>query len=246
MFRSCLPPIYASLVLVPLLVSCATKPVAVVEVAPPPVPVPVAVPMPAGGMPGMVIPARSADGGWPTPGRALSPDGTVWHLRAALNVAALVCHDAGQGDPVVAAYNAMLTGRKAVLAATEKRYAAEWRTIDAKEWQDRYDDAMTRAYNFYGQSFARAGFCAAAASTLVDMAALPDSGLAAFAAERLPTLDRPFADFFTAYAAWRDGATAQPVMAVSTPAPVAPPQVAVAIPQRKPWLGVDPSVYRML
>lgn len=240
MFRSCL-----LFVLVPLLASCATKPVAVVEVAPPLVSLPVAAPMPVGGMPGMVIPARTTDGAWPTPGRALSADGTVWHLRAALNVAALVCHDAGLGDPVVAGYNAMLIGRKAALSATEKRYAAEWRTIDPKEWQDRYDDAMTRAYNFYGQSFARAGFCAAAATTLADMAALPDSGLAAFAAERLPTLDRPFADFFTAYAAWRDRAVAQPVMAASTPVPVGPPQVAVAIPPRKPWLGVDPAVYRM-
>ncbi|SFP77928.1 hypothetical protein [Sphingomonas rubra] len=228
-----------------LAVGCTPKPVAVAVEAPPPPVAPPAPAMPAGGVPGMVIPARTLDGGWPTPGRALSADGTVWHLRAALNVAALVCREGGQGEAVVGAYNAMLTGRKAALGAAEQRYAAEWRALDPAEWQDRYDDAMTRAYNFYGQSFARPGFCAAAAQTLTDMAVLPDEQLSAFAAERLPTLDRPFADFFTAYAAWRDGATAQPATAVARVVPAGPVQVSVAVPAAKPWLGIDPAVYRM-
>ena len=191
--------------------------------------------MPAGGVPGMVIPARLSDGGWPTPARGLAGDGAVWHLRAALNVAALVCRD--DAAAIVPAYNALLSGHKAALAGAETRYAAEWQAKGG-DWRDAYDDAMTRAYNFYGQSFARAPFCAAAATTLADLATLPDDDLAAFAAERLPMLDRPFADFFTAYAAWRgDAAPATPTVGAVT--------IALAIPPAKPWLGVDPALYRM-
>jgi len=222
------------LVLTALLASCAGKPPVVVEAAPPP-PVAVAAAMPAGGMPGMVIPARLSDGGWPTPARGLAGDGAVWHLRAALNVAALVCRD--DAATIVPAYNALLTGHKAALAGAETRYAAAWQAKGG-DWRDAYDDAMTRAYNFYGQSFARAPFCAAAATTLADLATLPDDRLTAFADERLPLLDRPFADFFDAYAAWRGDAVAAPPATGAV-------TIAMAIPPAKPWLGIDPAVYRM-
>lgn len=245
-----------SLVLVPLIAGCASRPAVVAEVAPPPpAPPPVSIAMPAGGVAGMAIPARTADGNWPTPGRGLSADGTVWHLRAALNVAALSCRGA-ESATIVPAYNALLSSHRAALAGAEARYAAEWKLQAPADWRDRYDDAMTRAYNFYGQSFARPGFCAAAASALAEVATIPDDRLASFAAEQLPMIEQPFADFFTAYVAWRDQSA--PVLAVSTPvraaaSAVAPPaaaiigatQVAVAVPVAKPWLRVDPALYAL-
>ena len=162
-------------------------------------------PMPAGARPGMLIPARRPDGRWSTPNVGLSAAGTTWHLRAALNVAVLACRGP-QEATMVAQYNALLGARKRELAAAETALEQEYRGSGAKSWQADYDNQMTRLYNFFAQDFARAGFCAAAQEALVAVAAVPAEGLAAFAAQRLPALEQPFTDFFTAYDRWRVGA----------------------------------------
>ncbi|WP_242097471.1 hypothetical protein [Sphingomonas sp. CROZ-RG-20F-R02-07] len=242
-----------------LLSGCATHRPPLVIAAPTPAPVPVqAAALPAGAYPGMVIPARLADGSYPTPNRGLGEDGMVWHLRAALNVAALACRGA-QGDMIVAGYNAMLGREKAPLAAAQAHYAAAFRDAGASA----YDDSMTRLYNFFSQSQVRTGFCAAAAQVLGESVAVAPADLPAFARTALPELERPFTDFYRAYDAWRDGARAPipqaviavastPVLAnppsrVSAPVPVAAPAAAPA-PLRAaapivPKLQIDPSVF---
>lgn len=234
------------LVVLATLSACASRPAVVAVVPPPPPPpAPVAPPMPAGAVPGMTIPARLADGAWPTPGRMLTPTGSTWNLRAALNVAALSCRGP-EHDGLVSAYNQLLVSRRATLADTEKRYAAEWRASGAADWQDRYDDAMTRTYNFYGQTFARPGFCAAAGQVLAELATTPDAELAAAAPRYLAALEQPFTTFFAAYDAWRTGqapavryaAVAAPVLAMVAPTPIDRPAEA-------PRLQVDPAVFRL-
>lgn len=175
--------------------------------SPPPAPVAVMVPapMPVGARPGMRIPVRLPDGRWATPNVRLSSSGTTWHLRAALNVAVLACHGPQQAV-MVNEYNALLTSRKAELANAQSALQQEYRATRGKEWEDAFDDQMTRLYNFFAQDFARTGFCAAAGSALTDIAAVPPGTLATFAAQRLPTLEAPFTDFFTAYDRWRSGA----------------------------------------
>jgi hypothetical protein len=121
---------------------------------------------------------------------------------------------------LVTSYNAMLTSRRTALADVEKRYAAGWRAGGVVGWQDRYDGQITRAYNFYGQSFARAGFCAAATQAIAELARVTDEAFPPVAAQQLATIERPFDDFFTAYAAWRG--EPQPVMALAAPVPVTP------------------------
>ena len=230
-------------VLAALLAGCAVKPVAVAVVPPAPAPEPVAPRMPAGGVAGMAIPVALPDGGYPTPNRGLSGDAALWHLRSVLNVAALACRGP-EGDALVNGYNALLTARKSAFAAAQTRYAASWKAMSATDWQDRYDDAMTRVYNFYGQSFARPGFCAAATETLGAMAGVADAALPAFATERLPALDRPFVEFFAAYQAWRTGvppvaqppaqAPAQPLAEPMKMATVQPGIVPVSVPTAAP------------
>lgn len=196
------------------------------KVAPPPVvatlppPAVVQAPMPAGGRPGMVIPVRLADGEYATPNRALSEAATIWHLRTALNVAALACRDADDAQ-TTAAYNALLTARKPQLAAAETALSAEFRARGG-DWRDSYDDAMTRLYNYWSQDFARTGFCAAAKQALAEAPAVPAAEFATFATTRLAALDRPFTDFFRAYDAWRTQAALVPV----GPRPLAAPVVA--------------------
>jgi hypothetical protein len=240
-----------------LLAGCASRQ-EVATVTPPKVMVPVvAPPLPKGAFPGMVIPVALPDGSYPTPNRNLTPAATVWHLRAALNVAALACRGP-QEATIVAGYNALLGAQKAVLTKAEATYAKEYKA-GGGDWQDRYDDSMTRLYNFFSQSPARDAFCAAASSVLADGAVVSADRMPAFAAERLPTLERPFTEFYRAYDAWRGRATPKPAptplfasrqYAANTPVmtitqarlqPVSQPSVPV--PQR-PRLELDPSVFR--
>ena len=203
------------------LAGCASKPVAIVQAPPPPVVAPVAAPMPKGAYVGMAIPDRLTDGRYATPNRDLTAAATIWHMRVALNVAALACRGA-EGDRIVTAYNALLAHAKAPLALAETRYAAEYRAADAADWRANYDNAMTRLYNFFSQSPAREAFCDAAAATLTDVAFVDDAALPGFAAGRLAVLERPFTDFYRAYDAWRS-ARMQPIYALSGTAPTAPP-----------------------
>ncbi|AXJ94985.1 MULTISPECIES: hypothetical protein [unclassified Sphingomonas] len=235
-----------SMTVLALTAGCATRRAvqapAVVATLPAPPPAP-AVAMPKGAYPGMPVPARLADGRYATPNRDLTPAATVWHLRAALNVAALACRG-GDAATIVNDYNALLTSQKAPLAAAQSRYAAEWKASGG-DWQKRYDDAMTRLYNFFSQSPARDGFCRAAAATLSDAQTVTAADLPAFASGRLAVLEQPFTDFYAAYDAWRaDRARLDQLAMVSMPVPanvVAVQAVPAAAPAARPRLAVDTS-----
>jgi hypothetical protein len=207
-----------------VLAGCSARQPEVVAIAAPPPPPPpvVAIPMPDGATPNMLIPAKLPDGSYPTPNRGLSQAGALWHLRAGLNVAALACRGPDEAV-VVARYNAMLSAQKAALATAQKALEAEYRAA-GKDWQDRYDDAMTRLYNYYSQTPARAQFCAAAVQLLGEAAAVSPASLPAFATTRLGELDRPFTDFYRAYDAWRFQTRAAPAI---TYAAAATPRVEV-------------------
>ncbi len=238
-----------------LLAGCASRK-EVAQVAPPPVIVPVAPPaMPKGAFPGMVIPAAFADGTYPTPNRNLTAAAKVWHLRAALNVAALACRGP-QEATIVAGYNALLAAQKPVLSNAEATYAKEYKAAGG-DWQDRYDDSMTRLYNFFSQSPARDDFCAAAVTVLSDSTIVSPERMPVFAAERLPALERPFTDFYRAYDTWRGRKVPVPAplfaarqYAANTPVmtitqarlqPVSQPSVPTA---PRPKLELDPSVFQ--
>ncbi|VVT13807.1 conserved exported hypothetical protein [Sphingomonas sp. EC-HK361] len=226
------------------LAGCASQPK--IAVTPPPVMMapPVRAAMPEGGYPGMAIPAMLADGSYQTPNRALSAAAATWHLRAALNVAALACRrpeDAGLVDR----YNAMLTAQKTALASAQTALAAEYRA-GGGDWQDRYDDAMTRLYNYFSQSFVRDRFCAAAAQTLGEVATVEPAAFATFASQHLASLDRPFTDFYRAYDAWRTAQMPVQQMAMAPRmqpviATVATPATVVAEPKAAPRLEIDLS-----
>lgn len=184
-----------------LLSACSRKPAIVTTLPPPPAPAPMQLTMPAGAYVGMRTPARMGDGRYLTPNRNLSTNGMTWHFRAALNVAALACRGPDE-DGIVAGYNAMLNSRKAVLKDAQTQLSLEYKARGG-DWQDRYDDQMTRLYNFFSQSQPRDAFCRAAAATLADSARMQQADFAVFAAERLAVLEKPFTDFYAAYDAWR-------------------------------------------
>ncbi|AOH83545.1 hypothetical protein AWL63_05740 [Sphingomonas panacis] len=205
---------------------CATPPVKpppVVATVPPPPPQ-----MPAGGYIGMKIPHKLADGTYVTPNIANTDQAAVWHLRNALNVAALGCDHAGGG--IVEPYNAWLTTHAAVLDHYLQAYRHEWQATGWWDWERVYDNNQTRIYNFYSQPTMRAAFCAVARGEIAQVGQVADADLPAFARKALLRLDKPFVDFYAAFDAWRDYYEPAPPpvvrtidtpIAVATPAPVA-------------------------
>ncbi|WP_394647390.1 hypothetical protein [uncultured Sphingomonas sp.] len=200
-----------------LAAACSRTPPPAATPAPAPEPVVAMIPapMPKGATPGMRIPARLPDGRWATPNVGLSAAGMTWHLRAALNVAVLACHGPQQAA-MVDAYNTLLNTRKAELANAQTALQQEYRATRGKEWEDAFDDQMTRLYNFFAQDFAHAAFCAAAEDALATIATVPPSGLSSYAAQRLPVLEAPFTDFFAAYDRWRTGTLVRAPQAPTT------------------------------
>lgn len=186
-----------------LLAGCARRTPEVATVTPPTILVPPPAPKPKppqGAAPNLVIPATTPDGGYATLNRGLSPDAALWHLRAALNVAALQCNI---GDPAgVAAYNRLLKVHATRFAAAFKALEAEYRR-GGGDWQDRFDDAMTRVYNYFAQPPVRDPFCARALPMLTQVADLPAGGLDVVAAPDIEALDQPFVDFYRAYDRYR-------------------------------------------
>lgn len=236
---------FAYAVLPLALASCGTTKTEVAVAPPPPPPAPVERPMPRpplSAAANLTLPAMLPDGSFATPSRGLSTTATAWHLRAALNVAVLQC--ARAGEPMEAQYNAFLAAHKAALGKAHDGLKAEYRARFGAEWQDRFDDDMTRLYNFYAQPPARAAFCRTAAPLVAAAAATPAGALDGFAAPAVAALDVPFTDFYRAYAAYRTDLAAwqadrfQPAPMPSHPAPV---QVATVQPvpvNRAPILTV--------
>lgn len=225
-----------------------------VAVAPPPPQVALG-PMPrppAGATIDLAIPQRSPDGSYATPNRALSSAATLWHVRAALNVAALGCRGSDENQ-LIASYNALLKAQKPALAKAQKAVTSEYGQ------QAAFDDAMTRLYNFFAQPPAQNGFCAAAAQILGESATVTPATLDAFAARAITQLDAPFVQFYRDYdsyraqlASWQSArmvaarapVTARPGVAVALSAPIALASQSPA-PKLAPRLGYDRAVFRM-
>jgi hypothetical protein len=188
---------------------------------------------PAGAAPNQTIPARDAQGRYATPNRDLSRDEASWHVRAALNVAALGCRDEAERE-TVAAYNRLLRAQRESLAAADAGVKSSYRARHGAGWEDVHDRQMTRVYNFFAQPPAHDDFCRAAREVLARAETVEPVQFADFAAEALPRLEAPFTDFYrdyetyrVAYASWQRG-DAPPVAMAS--ADTASPQLSALVP----------------
>lgn len=204
------------------LAACASRPepvAVVVPVAPPPVVATLPMPQPpAGAAPNLALPARLADGGWATPNRDVSSAAAAWHVRSALNVAALGCRDAEEAA-TVAAYNALLRNNRAVLARVDADLRAEYRTRHGGAWQDAHDDRMTKVYNFFAQPPVHAAFCTTARAVLAEVSAMSPDAFVAAAPAALARLEAPFLAFYDAYAGYRDSLLRWQTARAPAPAP---------------------------
>ncbi len=154
---------------------------------------------PPGTAPGLAVPEPGSDGRYVTINSGVNAEEALWHVRAALNVAALSCGHRPDGGAIVLHYNTLLTHRKAALATA---YATEAGRFGSGG-QAALDAHMTRLYNFFAQPPAQAGFCAAAADIADQVTSLPADALPQFASGALGRLEAPILDYYRAYASYR-------------------------------------------
>lgn len=182
---------------------------------------------PMGAVEEMSIPEVDAGGKYLTPNRGVTANTALWHVRMALNVAALSCH--GVNEPARVQYNQILHVHQAALreanAAVDRNYAAAYGSggLQARELLN------TVVYNFFSLPPVTKSFCPVAIEVGAKILAMPSGQLLAYAPEALTALEKPFQDFYEAYADYlrrlaewqsRFGGT---VTVVVSPTPLPPP-----------------------
>ncbi len=195
---------------------------------PPPPVVPTVKPLPPmGAVEDMSIPEVGDDGKYLTPNRGVTANTALWHVRMALNVAALSCH--GVNEPARIQYNRILHVHEGILreanAAVDRNYTAAYGSggLQARELLN------TVVYNFFALPPVTKSFCPVAIEVGAKILAMPSSQLLDYAPEALTQLEKPFQDFYEAYADYlrrlaewqsRFGGT---VTVVVSPTPLPPP-----------------------
>jgi len=165
----------SSLLGVVLLSGCASNPVK-------PVPVRPSVPTP---------PTTAAPRPFATINANLSGNEALWHMRSALNVAALSCRTR-KTSSVAPAYNRMIARHKAVLATANAAEVEPFRARYGAKWAGPYDTHATKVYNFFAMPTAQAQFCTVATQVLAKTNAIAPDALIDFAPKALAQLEAPF------------------------------------------------------
>lgn len=176
------------------------------QVAPPPPPAPVVQPQytprapttPFGASTTTIVPTLRADGLRETINRDLGPLETLWHVRAALNVAALSC-TAPQYARLIDDYNAFITNNKSSLRRAHDAILQKFRREVGNGYKSAHDRHQTSLYNYWSFSPLRRPFCDQAVEVSQRAIVTPSDGLNDFAAPALTQLEQPFTDFYAAY-----------------------------------------------
>ncbi|MES2096059.1 MAG: hypothetical protein V4459_04815 [Pseudomonadota bacterium] len=151
----------------------------------------------------------------------LPPLEALWHLRAALNVAALGCRDADEAI-TVASYNTLIRNAAPTLTAANDAVSARYKAQYGANWESARERDMTKLYNFFAQPTAARDFCSAAKTTLAQIQNVGPQDLPGFALAALPMLEAPF-DAPARVEPQFASAPANNIVAISAAIPVAPP-----------------------
>ena len=185
-----------------LLAACQPAPPAVV--APLPAPVvqqqytPRAPTPPFGASATTVVPNVRPDGTRQTIKRDLGPLEAWWHVRAALNVAALSC-TGPLYERLVGDYNAFIRNNSASLRNANNAIIRKFRREVGSGYKSAHDRHQTQMYNYWSFSPLRRPFCDRAVQVSQRAIITKSADLNSFAAEALAELESPFTDFYLAY-----------------------------------------------
>ena len=182
------------------LAACQTPP------PPPPPPPPVVQPQytpraptpPFGASDLTIVPALRVDGLRDTINRDLGPLETLWHVRAALNVAALSC-TGPLYERLVGDYNAFITNNSASLRNANNAIIRKFQRDIGANYKVEHDRHQTQLYNYWSFSPLRRPFCDQAVQISQRAIVTTSADLDSFAERALPELEKPFTDFYLAY-----------------------------------------------
>jgi hypothetical protein len=159
---------------------------------------------PAGSSYVMTIPPLGPNGVRQTVNTGLDENETIWNLRSVWNVAALNCL-AGEHEPILAGYSALLKGNvkklSAVNAALDKKYRTSEGSVAAG--RKAREVHMTQVYNYFAAPAAIPNMCNVALAVSNEFLQAPPKDLAAYAAATLPRFEAVYLDFFNAYDRYR-------------------------------------------
>ena len=220
--------------------ACTPKPAPI----PPPPPAPVIVvppprptmPLPPGGAASSTtLPAFGIDGVRITPNRGLSREETVWHFRAALNVAALNCQGPVWGA-IAQNYNKYLVLHKARLNSVNLAVDNEYRKRFPGQNALRVRDTrMTDLYNYFAFPPVRREYCDAALQKSNEVIGLPLTALPEYSIGGLADLDGIFLKFYDSYAQYQRDIADWNLRYAPAPVPVvAPTPISGRTPAIKP------------
>jgi hypothetical protein len=116
----------------------------------------------------------------------------VWHLRAALNVAALSC-TSQKGPAIARNYNQLLARHARPLSDAYAVKVARYQKAAGKGWQRAMDQDMTRLYNHWAWPLAQQQFCDMADGIARRAVSLPPNEFSGYALGALAELDAPIA-----------------------------------------------------
>ncbi len=145
-----------------------------------------------------IIPSLRADGLRDTINRDLGPLETLWHVRAAMNVAALSC-TGPLYVRLVDDYNAFITNNSATLRNANNAIIRKFQREIGAGYKAEHDSHQTRLYNYWSFSPLRRPFCDQAVQISQRAIVTKSADLNAFAEQALLELEKPFTDFYLAY-----------------------------------------------
>ncbi|GAA0467376.1 hypothetical protein GCM10009096_05190 [Parasphingorhabdus litoris] len=153
---------------------------------------------PFGASANTIVPPLRADGLRQTINRDLGPLETLWHVRAALNVAALSC-TGPQYARLVSDYNAFIGNNKKYLRNANSAIISKFRREQGSGYKQAHDRHQTSLYNYWSFSPLRRPFCDQAVQVSQRAIITKEDGMKDFGAQALAELEKPFNDFYLAY-----------------------------------------------
>lgn len=145
---------------------------------------------------GYKLPPVAADGRFVTPNTDIGPLEAMFHFRAALNVAALLCTTPGK-TAAREGYNAFLKRHRSVLANANRAVDAKYQRLHgAAEGMRVRDRKLTSLYNFFAYPPVKPQFCVQAARHLTAANTLASTQLEPFAQSALAEIEQLFQSYF--------------------------------------------------
>ena len=169
-----------------------------------------------------IVPMLRTDGLRDTINRDLGPLETLWHVRAALNVAALSC-TGPLYERLVGDYNAFITNNSASLSNANSAIIRKFQREIGADYKAEHDRHQTQLYNYWSFSPLRRPFCDQAVQISQRAIVTKSADLDAFAQRALPELEKPFTDFYLAYEEYQRDLKAWQVQYGDPAAEISPP-----------------------